>query len=89
MAILNLNLELYSGSTNFNSVSEYKMIYDNYYKPLVSFLYANPDFLFSFYFSGPEFEYIKKKNPEFLEILKKLVDRKQVELIGGGFYYLY
>ena len=28
----------------------------------------------------------KKKNPEFLEILKKLVDRKQVELIGGGFY---
>lgn len=86
MAILNLNLELYSGSTNFNSVSEYKMIYDNYYKPLVSFLYANPDFSFSFYFSGPEFEYIKKKNPEFLEILKKLVDRKQVELIGGGFY---
>ena len=48
MAILNLNLELYSGSTNFNSVSEYKMIYDNYYKPLVSFLYANPDFSFSF-----------------------------------------
>lgn len=86
MAILNLNLEFYSGSTNFNSVSEYKMIYDNYYKPLVSFLYANPDFSFSFYFSGPEFEYIKKKNPEFLEILKKLVDRKQVELIGGGFY---
>ncbi|MCQ2600090.1 MAG: DUF1926 domain-containing protein [Treponema sp.] len=86
MAILNLNLEFYSGSTNFNSVSEYKMIYDNYYKPLVSFLYANPDFSFSFYLSGPEFEYIKKKNPEFLEILKKLVDRKQVEVIGGGFY---
>lgn len=86
MAILNLNLEFYSGSTSFNSASEYKMIYDNYYKPLLSFLYANPDFAFSFYLSGPEFEYIKKKNPEFLEILKKLVDRKQVELIGGGFY---
>lgn len=86
MANLNLILEFYSGTTNFNNASEYKSVYDTYYKPLITYLYANPDFKFSFYFSGPEFEMIKKKNPEFLEILKKLVDRKQVEVLGGGFY---
>lgn len=86
MANLNLILELFSGTTNFNSVSEYKSVYDSYYKPLITFLYANPEFAFSFYFTGPELEFIKKKNPEFIEILKKLVDRKQVEIIGGGFY---
>lgn len=86
MAILNLCLEFYSGTTNFNNNSEYKSAYDSYFKPLVSFLYANPDFKFSFYLSGPEFEFIRKKNPELIEILKQLVNRKQVEIIGGGFY---
>lgn len=86
MAILNLCLEFYSGTTNFSNNSEYKAVYDEYFKPLVSFLYANPDFKFSFYFSGPEFEFIRKKNPELIEILKQLVNRKQVEIIGGGFY---
>ncbi len=86
MASLNLCLEFHSGASNFKNISEYKAVYENYFKPLVSFLYANPDFKFSLYLSGPEFEFIKKRNPEFIEILKKLVNRKQVEIIGGGFY---
>lgn len=86
MFTLNLCFEFATGNTNFEEYSEYKSVYENFYKPLISFLYANPEFYFSFYFTGPEFDYIKEKNPELIEVLKKLVNRKQVELLGGGYY---
>lgn len=86
MFTLKLCFEFATGSTNFEEYSEYKAVYENFYKPLISFLYANPEFYFSFYFTGPEFDYIKEKNPELIEVLKKLVNRKQVEILGGGYY---
>ena len=49
-------------------------------------LFAMPELKFSFYFTGPQIEFFKKKNPEFLDLLKNLIARKQVEMIGGGYY---
>ncbi|MCR5613280.1 alpha-amylase/4-alpha-glucanotransferase domain-containing protein [Treponema sp.] len=86
MSIINLCLEFQTEISNFTDTSDYKSVYESYYKPIVSFLYAHPEFQFSFYFSGPEFDFIKQKNPEFIEIIKKLVNRKQVEILGGGYY---
>lgn len=84
--MIKLCLEFSSEYSNFNNSSEYKMVYDNFYKPLLSYLYAHDKFKFSFYFSGPLFDYIKHKNPELIEILKKLLNRKQIEILGGGYY---
>ena len=56
------------------------------YKPLGTLLFANPDLKFSFYFTGPQIEFFKKKNPEFLDLIKNLISRKQIEIIGGGYY---
>ena len=78
---------------NFRSVSvysdspdEYDKMYQTVYKPLARFLYSHPDFKFSFSFTGPQLLYYKKKRNEFLTIIKELVERNQVEILGGGFY---
>ena len=78
---------------NFRSMSvcsdntdEYDRMYLTVYKPLARFLYSHPEFKFSFSFTGPQLLYYKKKRNEFLTIIKELVERNQVEIIGGGFY---
>ena len=65
---------------------EYDRMYQTVYKPLARFLYSHPEFKFSFSFTGPQLLYYKKKRNEFITIIKELVERKQVEILGGGFY---
>lgn len=60
--------------------------YTTVYKPVMQFLFGNPDFKMTFAFNGPQIEYFEKKHPEFLEILKLLISRKQIEVLGGGYY---
>lgn len=60
--------------------------YISVYKPAVKFLYAHPDFKFAFSLNGVQIEFYQKKYPEFIEILKELISRKQIEMIGGGYY---
>lgn len=69
-----------------DSAEEYDRLYTSVYKPLARFLYSHPDFKFSFSFTGPQLLYYRKKRNEFLTILKELVDRDQVEILGGGYY---
>lgn len=70
----------------YNSNEEFEKTYQTVYKPLVRFLFSHPEFKFTFSFTGPELVYYKKKRNEFLSILKQLVERKQIEILGGGFY---
>lgn len=86
MGMLRVCLEFERMTSDYNDLSDYNSSYKNIYKPLVSFLYSNPDFFFSFYFSGPQLEWFKSQNPEFLDLIRKLLDRKQIEILGGGFY---
>lgn len=72
--------------SQFQSLSSCKEKYEKIYKPLGTLLFGHPDFKFSFYFSGPQLEIFRKNKPEFLELLKTLLMRKQVEIIGGGYY---
>ena len=77
---------LRSLSVSTDATEEYDKVYQSVYKPLAKFLYSHPDFKFSFSFTGPQLIYYKKKRTEFITILKELVERNQVEIIGGGFY---
>lgn len=72
--------------SQFQDLSSYKEAYEKAYKPLGVLLFGNQDFKFSFHFSGPQLELFKKHNPEFVELLKTLLVRKQIEIIGGGYY---
>ncbi len=55
------------------------------YKPLLKFLYNHPSFPMSFAFSGPQLQFFKKRKNELISIIRELVDRKQVEILGGGY----
>ncbi len=86
MSKVHLCLEFSRESKFFTDSSSFDAVYKNFFKPLGMLLFSNPGLSFSINFSGTELEALKKKNPEYIELLKTLVSRKQLEVIGGGYY---
>lgn len=69
---------------NFPSVIE--KAFNDSYLPLLKTLAQYPEFKFSLHFSGPLWEFMEAHRPEVIKLIKLMVDREQVELIGGAFY---
>lgn len=61
-------------------------LYQKSLKKIASFLFTHPKISFSFYLPCSYVEWLSEKHPEFLLILKDLTNRKQVEILGGGYY---
>lgn len=55
------------------------------YGPFLRTLHEYPDFHFAIHISGWLLEYMLKKFPEDMALLKEMVAREQAELFGGGF----
>ena len=66
--------------------SEYEIQYQKFYKPLISSLYNMPDFLFTLSMSGTLIEWMERNHAEFFMILNEMVARKQIDILGGGYY---
>ena len=47
--------------------------YQTVYKPLIKFIYKHSNIRMSFYFNGPQFQFFKKKHPEFIKLLQELI----------------
>ncbi len=84
--MLNICLSLVANSSNYSHSDNFEHQYQSIFKKLLSFLYSHPRYKMSFSFSGPMFSWLEKKHPEFLQILGELVAKKQIELLGGGYY---
>jgi alpha-amylase len=56
------------------------------YKPLLTFLYANPEIRISLYFSGIIYMWLEAEHPEVNMLIADMVKRRQIELLTGGFY---
>ncbi|MGC9286899.1 MAG: alpha-amylase/4-alpha-glucanotransferase domain-containing protein [Hydrogenobaculum sp.] len=69
---------------NFDYVFE--EAYEKAYKPFIDFFYKHEDFKFSAHFSGILFEWFLKNKKDFIEKLADMVQRNQLEVIGGGYY---
>ncbi len=69
---------------NFDHVLEWA--YENCYRPFVDVLLQRPSARIGLHFSGVLLEWIEQQHPELFDSLRELVSRKQVELVGGGFY---
>ncbi len=63
-----------------------KHAFEKSYKPFLETLYNYPDFKFSIHYTGPLLEWIEQNEPEFFEIIREMVSRKQVEIFVSGFY---
>lgn len=77
---------LISSSSSIKTNEELEKEYQAIYKPLAKFLFSHSEVNFSFHFSGSQILFFKKKRKEFITILNELINRKQVEIIGDGFY---
>ncbi|MBD3350142.1 MAG: DUF1926 domain-containing protein [Candidatus Lokiarchaeota archaeon] len=59
--------------------------YEKAYKPLLEQMYKHYEVKFTLHFTGSLLEWLLQK-PEFKSMLKEMVSRDQVEIIGGGYY---
>ena len=60
--------------------------YQNSYKPFLKVLYEYPKIRASLHYSGVLFEWFEQKHPEIIILLNEMIKRRQVEILGGGFY---
>jgi hypothetical protein len=68
------------------SEQEFETLYRNKLMPLIRAIHKHPAGAVTIHFSGSLLYRIERLHSEFFTLLSKLVDRKQVELLGGGFY---
>jgi 4-alpha-glucanotransferase len=61
-------------------------VYGKAYLPMLEALERHPGVRLSLHYSGPLLEWLRRKRPEFIARLTALVERGQVEILGGGYY---
>ncbi len=69
-----------------SSEAELEREYQTHYKPFIASLYRFPAVPVVLHYSGVLLTWIEQKHPEYFLILEELINRKQVEILGGGFY---
>ncbi len=69
---------------NFDHVIE--EAYQKSYRPFAQALLLHPKITLSLHISGILLEWLEAHHPEFFRQLRQLVERRQVELVGGGYY---
>ncbi len=69
---------------NFDHVFE--ELYDQCYQPYFEVLQQYPKLKTTAHFSGCLLEWLKAHRPEYLEMIRGLVQNGQLELLSGGFY---
>jgi alpha-amylase len=68
----------------FNLDGQIEHAYKNAYLPLVEALESFPGVKASFHFSGNLLEWFESRHPEYVEKVKELIRRDQIEILGGG-----
>lgn len=69
---------------NFDGV--FKETYKDCYLPFIEILSRYPKVRVSLHYTGPLLEWISENHPEYFDKLRKLLERNQIEFMGGGFY---
>jgi len=86
MKSLRLIFGTYNHQPEGNLPELFERAYQNAYKPFLSLLYNHPRLPVVLYYCGSLFEWLEEQHPEFVMLLREMVRRQQVELLGGGFY---
>ena len=60
--------------------------YEKAYRPFIEVLKKHPFMKISIHFSGVLWDFFEENHPEFLETLRKLVKKGQLEMMTGGYY---
>jgi 4-alpha-glucanotransferase len=75
---------------NHQPVGNFGWVFDEVfgqaYEPMVDALERHPGVRLSLHYTGPLLEWFRTERPEFVARLRALVERGQVEIIGGGYF---
>lgn len=84
------SIKLIFGTYNSQPVGasdyQFERAYQEAYKPFLTVLYNYPDIPVVLYYAGSLLEWLEYHHPEFMMLLNEMVKRRQVELLGGGYY---
>ncbi len=61
-------------------------VFERAYAPMVEALRRHPAVRAALHYSGPLIEWLRAERPAFLDAVRELADRGQVEIVGGGWY---
>jgi hypothetical protein len=61
-------------------------VFEQAYRPMVEALTRHPSVRVGLHYTGPLLEWLRAERPGFIADLRALVDRDQVEILGGGLY---
>lgn len=64
----------------------YELAYQRSWRPFLSSLYKFQTVSAVLYYSGIVLRWIEDNHPEFILLLEEMAGRKQIELLGGGFF---
>ena len=85
-SLLNIVLCSCGHLTSGTGEAEFEALYINEIKPLILALEKHPKVNFVFYYSGVLLYWIERRHSELFMLLGELLYRRQVEILGGGFY---
>lgn len=66
--------------------SQFEEAYQVAWRPFLSVLYRFPDIAATVAYSGTTLKWLESRHPEFLMLMEEMAIRKQIELLGGGFF---
>ena len=64
----------------------FQQVYEESYLPMIEALERHPGVRLSLHYTGSLLDWMEETHPEFLARIAALVQRKQVEMVSGGYY---
>ncbi len=61
-------------------------VYEKSYQPLLEAISKYPEIKVNLHITGPLLLWLKENQPEYLNLICELYNKKQIEIVGGGFY---
>jgi len=86
MRKLKIVLGMYNSPPVGTAHEQFERAYQYSYKPFLTILYKYAMLKATLHFSGTALEWIEAAHPELMMVMNEMVKRKQIEMLGGGYY---
>ncbi len=83
---IHLGLLLHNHQPVGNFPWVFQQVYEDAYLPMLSALERHPGVRLSLHYTGSLLDWLEEAHPDFLQRIATLVQRKQVEMVSGGYY---
>ncbi len=83
---IHLGLLLHNHQPVGNFPWVFQQVYEESYLPLIEAMERHPRVRLSLHYTGSLLDWFEEAQPAFLQRIRALVERKQVEMVGGGYY---